>query len=227
MFLATPPEIHLRSPRALEAYYKALQEGKTRVRRIPLMLIGQDRSGKTSLKKSLKGIPFNPHKDSTVGIDVDPSYFKLTTETWRIGEEDPATNKETKPYFEYNLGRQVTKNLKLDTEAQNISERNKVTEDHPSGILGQDASSMESVSRPLSKTEKNDNHASETTDNCKSYPEQAAERYETVSPPEALKENLCCQTYLQLTRWKVKMISIRFCGILQANPCIMRHIHCF
>ena len=47
---------------------------------------------------------------------------------------------------------------------------------------------MDSVARPLSKTEKNHNHASETTDNCKSYPEQAAERYETVSPPEALKE---------------------------------------
>ena len=59
----TPPEIHLRGPRALEAYYKALEEGKTRVRRIPVMLIGQARSGKTSLKKSLKGIPFNPHED--------------------------------------------------------------------------------------------------------------------------------------------------------------------
>ena len=68
-----PREIHLRGPRALKAYYKALEEGQTRVRRIPLMLIGQDRSGKTSLKKSLKGIPFNPREDSTVGIDVDPS----------------------------------------------------------------------------------------------------------------------------------------------------------
>ena len=167
----TPPEIHLRGPRALEAYYKALEEGKTRVRRIPLMLIGQARSGKTSLKKSLKGIPFNPHEDSTVGIDVDPSYFKVTTETWKIGEEDQATNKETKSYFEYNLGRQILKILKHDTEAQNVSEGSGITEDPPSGILGQDASSMPSLTRTLSEIEKHDNHASETTVNRKSFPE--------------------------------------------------------
>ena len=58
------------------------------------MLIGQDRSGKTSLKKSLQGLPFNPDEDSTVGVDVDPSYFKVTTETWKIGEKDQAANKE-------------------------------------------------------------------------------------------------------------------------------------
>ncbi|XP_067018708.1 uncharacterized protein [Acropora muricata] len=188
---AAPPEIHLRGPRALEAYYKALEEGKTRVKRIPLMLIGQDRSGKTSLKKSLKGIPFNPHEDSTVGIDVDPSYFKVTTETWKIGEEDQATNEETKRYFEYNLGRQVIKNLKHDIEAQNLSERDEVTENSPPGILGPDASSMHSLARTLSRTERNVNHASETTDNCKLYPEQPAGRDETLSPPEALKEIEC------------------------------------
>ena len=172
----------------MEAYYKALEERKTRVKRIPLMLIGQDRSGKTSLKKSLKGIPFNPYEDSTVGIDVDPSYFKVSTETWKIGEEDQATSKETKRYFEYNLGPLVIKNLKHDTEALNASERNEVTEDPPSRILGQDASSMHSVARTLSKTEKNDIHASETTDNCKSYSEQPEERDETLSPAESLKE---------------------------------------
>ena len=153
----TPPEIHLRGPRALEAYYKALEEGKTRVRRIPLMLIGQDRSGKTSLKKSLKGMPFNPHEGSTVGIDVDPSYFKVTTETWKIGEEDQATDEDAKSYFEYNLGREVLKNLRTDenlpqtdTEAPSASQRNEVTEDPPAGILGQDASSMHSLDDPLS-----------------------------------------------------------------------------
>ena len=153
------------------------------------MLIGQYRSGKTSLKKSLMGIPFNRHEGRTVGIDVDRSYFKVTTETWKIGKEDQATNKEIEHYFEFNLGRQVIKNLKHDTEAQNVSERNEVTEDLPSGILGQDASSMPSgsVASTVSKTERNDNHAPETTDNWKSYPEQPAERDETLSPPETLQ----------------------------------------
>ena len=49
------------------------------------MLIGQDRAGKTSLKKSLKGICFDPEEDSTVGIEVDPSHCKVSTETWKTG----------------------------------------------------------------------------------------------------------------------------------------------
>jgi len=52
------------------------------------MLIGQDRSGKTSLKRSLRGLVFNPDEDSTVGIDVDPSHFKVSTEVWKAGEKD-------------------------------------------------------------------------------------------------------------------------------------------
>lgn len=104
-----------------------------------LMLIAQDRSGNTSLKKSPKRIPFNPHEDSTVPIDVDPSYFKVTTEAWKIGEKDQATNKEAKISFENNLARQVVKNLAheglpmSDTEAHSlsVSERNEVKGDPP------------------------------------------------------------------------------------------------
>ncbi|XP_074628662.1 uncharacterized protein LOC141886412 [Acropora palmata] len=190
----TPLDIYLRGPRALKAYYKALEEEETRERRIPLMLIGQARSGKTSLKKSLKGIPFNPHEDSTFGIDVDPSYLKVTTETWKIGEEDQATNKGAKSYYEYNLGRQVIKNLKhgenlpkTDSEEQSVGQRNEITEDSPSGVFAQGASSMHSVARTLSKTEKDDNHAFETTD-FKSYSEQTTERDDALSPQKTLED---------------------------------------
>ena len=41
------------------------------------MLIGQDRAGKTSLKKSLIGLPFDPKENSTQGIEVDPSIFHV------------------------------------------------------------------------------------------------------------------------------------------------------
>ena len=109
----TPPEINLRGPRALEAYNKALKEGKTRVRRIPIMLIGQERSGKTSLKKSLQGLLFKPDEDSTVGIDVDPSYFRVTTEIWNTGEKDQTTSKKEKAAsFEHHVARVVVENLK-------------------------------------------------------------------------------------------------------------------
>ena len=47
------------------------------------MLIGQDRAGKTSLKKSLIGLPFNPKEKSTDGIEVDPSKFQLNVDEVR------------------------------------------------------------------------------------------------------------------------------------------------
>ena len=89
MFLAhtvIPTEINLRGPLAVEAYNKALHGGKARVRRLPIMLIGQDRSGKTSLKNSLMGKPFNPDEDSTVGIDVGPSHFNVSRDICMPGE---------------------------------------------------------------------------------------------------------------------------------------------
>ena len=86
-FCTVPPEILARGPLALEAYNNALAEGKSCVKRVPLMLIGQDRSGKTSLKKSLKGIVFDPDEDSTVGIDVDQYHFEVTNETWMTGKK--------------------------------------------------------------------------------------------------------------------------------------------
>lgn len=70
MYVAVPMEINLRGPLAIEAYNRALNEGKARVKRLPVMVIGQDRSGKTSLKNSLMGKPFNPEEDSTVGIEL-------------------------------------------------------------------------------------------------------------------------------------------------------------
>ena len=111
-----PPEILARGPSALEAYNKALKDGETSVRRVPIMLIGQDRAGKTSLKKSLKGIYFNPEEDSTVGIDVDPSHFKVTTETWRTGTTDKDQNSDEAISFDYLTARWIADSLKEKSE---------------------------------------------------------------------------------------------------------------
>ena len=76
------------------------------------MLIGQDRSGKTSLKKSLMGKSFNEDEDSTVGIDVDPSHFKVSSEIWRPGENDQTTNDMEATSFEHHAARLVAEDLK-------------------------------------------------------------------------------------------------------------------
>ena len=54
---------------------------------------------------------------------------------------------------------------KTNTEAQSVSQRNEVNEDPPAKIFSQGASSMKSLAGTLSKREKDDNHASETTGN--------------------------------------------------------------
>ena len=144
MIAVTPPEIDLRGPRALEAYNKALTEGKTHVKRIPIMLIGQDRSGKTSLKKSLQGLQFNPNEDSTVGIDVDPSYFKVSTEIWKAGKKDQAAdNEEMAPSFDHHVARVVLEHLRepeskvlhssptISSEAHSVSDSSEIPEDPP------------------------------------------------------------------------------------------------
>ena len=58
-------------------YESALKDGAVNVYRGRVLLIGQDRAGKTSLKKSLIGLPFNSKEESTDGIEVDPSKFQL------------------------------------------------------------------------------------------------------------------------------------------------------
>ena len=68
---SAPAEIRGRGPEAERAFQKAMQTGKVKVYRGRIMLLGQDRAGKTSLKKSLLGLPFDPKQESTVGVEVD------------------------------------------------------------------------------------------------------------------------------------------------------------
>jgi len=106
-----PPEILARGHLAVEAYSNALREGNTCIKRVPVMLIGQERSGKTSLKKSLRGQLFNPHEESTVGIERDPSHFKVTTEIWKTGEKDEATNSHAAISYEHHTAQLIVRSL--------------------------------------------------------------------------------------------------------------------
>ena len=106
-----PPEIRARGPLAFKGYKKAISEGKTTNNRVAIMLIGQDRSGKTSLVKSLKREIFNPEEDSTIGIDVDPSYFKVATEIWKLGEKDGDQNFNMAFSFEHHAARLTVQNF--------------------------------------------------------------------------------------------------------------------
>lgn len=85
-FKLVPIEIEVQGQRARLAYENALMTGKVKVNRARIMFIGQDRSGKTSLKKSLLGLPFDPHEQSTDGVEVVPSKFEVDLDqvkNWR------------------------------------------------------------------------------------------------------------------------------------------------
>ena len=89
-FSLAPLEIDARGEKAQLAYQSALKYGAVNVYRGRVLLIGQDRAGKTSLKKSLIGLPFNPKEKSTDGIEVDPSKFQLDVDevkNWRPIDE--------------------------------------------------------------------------------------------------------------------------------------------
>ena len=88
IYFLVPAEILARSPLALEAYNEAVAEGSTSVLRLPIMIIGQWRSGKTSLKRSLKGELFKKAEASTNLMERDPSHFSLSKEFWSTGEKD-------------------------------------------------------------------------------------------------------------------------------------------
>ena len=86
-----PSEILAQGDAAKLLYEKALKEGSVNVFRGRILLIGQDRAGKTSLKKSLLGLPFDPKEQSTEGVEVDPSKCEIEVDqikNWRSTSED-------------------------------------------------------------------------------------------------------------------------------------------
>ena len=72
-----------------DAYFRACQNGVAKNTRISVIIVGQDRGGKTSLKKHILGHIFDPEELSTDGIEVD--VVELTDEN----AKDPWKGKET------------------------------------------------------------------------------------------------------------------------------------
>ena len=145
--VAVPPEILARGLAAVEAYNKALLSGKTVLKRLPLMLIGQDQAGKTSLKKSLRGIAFDPEQDSTDGIDVDPSFFNVCTETWRTGEQDEGQHSDKEISFDYQTARRIADSLKKErksTKVHTVTEKESSLVDSDSADVELDTQSTKS-----------------------------------------------------------------------------------
>ena len=117
-----PREIKARGSEAKLAYQNALRTGKVKVYRARIILVGQDRAGKTSLKKSFLGLPFDPEEDSTDGIEVDPSKFEVHIDhvkNWKRTDEELSVSQ-----FAFDLANMA---------AREIQEREKDKEDNEEG----------------------------------------------------------------------------------------------
>ena len=68
---------------ALEAYRRALETGETYDRRTKIVLIGQDRVGKTSLRRYLRGEAFDKDEASTNGIEMISPVKNAGKGAWR------------------------------------------------------------------------------------------------------------------------------------------------
>ena len=108
---SVPAEIRGRGPEAERAFQKAMKSGKVKVYRGRIMLLGQDRAGKTSLKKSLLGLPFDPEEESTVGVEVDSSKCELEVDEVRNWMPSKRKKREMSE-FEEELARLIVKDLR-------------------------------------------------------------------------------------------------------------------
>ena len=87
------------------------------------MLIGQARAGKTSLKKSLLGMPFDPDEQSTVGIEVDPSSFKVDVDqvkNWQRTDEKLGVSQFAQELARIAAGELDEEEANVDLKAQDL-----------------------------------------------------------------------------------------------------------
>ena len=102
MFLVIPPEIKKRGKEAIDLYKKALREGKKKIPRCSLLILGEQRVGKTSVYRLLVGLGFNREQNPTLGIEnkaVDTVDMRfLDIESW-VEKSDDVQKEQSKELF--------------------------------------------------------------------------------------------------------------------------------
>ena len=112
-----------------------MEKGSVEVYRGRIMLIGQDRAGKTSLKKFLLGIPFDPEEESTVGIKVDPTKFEVEIDqvkNWQCTDHKKLDLSE----YREDIARITAEHMKaLEGESQETSDVMDLEQDYVSNYV--------------------------------------------------------------------------------------------
>ena len=102
-----------RGEKALAAFHRALETGgSTCDKRVKILLVGQDRVGKTSLGKALRGEPFDEAECSTDGVQMIPAVKNAGTGAWT----NPASVEHT-TVFDHKVAAKTAENL-LNTPSE-------------------------------------------------------------------------------------------------------------
>ena len=113
-----------------------------KVCRARLLIIGQDRAGKTSLKKSLIGLPFNPNEPSTEVVEVNPSKFEVTVEQvveWKAvnDDDDEQVRPENRSVARLVAEHMLKKTKKTEESQMSPEEEKKINEEEAPPELAQ------------------------------------------------------------------------------------------
>ena len=100
-----------------------------------IVLVGQDRAGKTSLKKTLLGLPFDYLEQSTEGIEIEPSKFEIEVEQIKDWTPCGANKSSLSDCLEYTTGvakrlateryHMIFRDEKEDSEMKSVGEQPK------------------------------------------------------------------------------------------------------
>ena len=105
--------LRARGEKALAAFHRALETGDRTVdKRVKILLVGQDRVGKTSLGKALRGERFDEAECSTDGVQMIPAVKNAGTGAWK----NPACLEHT-TVFDHKVAAQTAKNI-LSTNSE-------------------------------------------------------------------------------------------------------------
>ncbi|KAJ7369769.1 hypothetical protein OS493_036555 [Desmophyllum pertusum] len=145
-----PLYILARGDEAKAAFQRALEIGKTKDKRVKVLLIGQDRVGKTSVVRSLKGEEFRKDESSTDGVQMDIPLKHVGAKPWKNStdeQEMTAFDHKSALYVRKALGKEdITEKiaeLSVDDEIHEPQEKKTTTKDVATHVT-QDAAEPES-----------------------------------------------------------------------------------
>lgn len=114
------------------AYARALASGSTYDKRVKILIVGQDRVGKTSLCNFLRGERFNINETSTSGVQMIPPIKNAGKKAWR--------NPDDTHVFDHKVTAEMAKEMQSTPSKQSENLPQNETEEEKSQDQISDAS---------------------------------------------------------------------------------------